>query len=354
MRKLLCATAAAAVAGSVLTGCGASLKQPPVPRPLTDQQMIKAAGPGVVEIKTKGRYGSATGTGFLISSTEVYTPAHVLAGGVSFKVKFASGRIVPARIEGRNDCADKALLKLAQPVHNAVTLPLSASGRPDPNTHFDLLHYGSNIQSFGHETMSTVAMTVTNPHLGGRADVTPDMAPVTDLFQGSPGAPAGASGGPALDLAGNVLGMFVIRGDNDTQAYFEPASQLRGELASLRGGSQHGSLGMEVAGFYQVDLARYYGSRYFARLVTSVMRYYHQTGLFVLATEDGQPADRADIYPGDVITRVNGERVHTMRGVCSVLESSAPGARISVEGVTLDPHSSLFLKPWKVTVRTHR
>jgi S1-C subfamily serine protease len=57
--------------------------------------------------------------------------------------------------------------------------------------------------------------------------------------------------------------------------------------------------------------------------------------MYVLATERGSPADDAELYPGDMITRIDGEPVRSMEDVCAALDGAGPGASVEVDGVAL-------------------
>jgi S1-C subfamily serine protease len=348
MRKLLCAAAMAGLAGSLLSGCGATLKRPPVPRPLTQQELIAAASPAVVNVKVRGKYGLiGTGTGFLISSTEVFTPAHVVRAAASIKVRFPNGHIIPARIEGENDCKDQALLKLTEPVRSAVTLPLATSGRPMAASRMVLLNYGINIQARGRQTMSTTPESIINALV--RRPVLPgDLPPVSRLIQGDKDAGPGSSGGALVDNAGNVFGMNVI-GDG-TSSYMLPAEQLLAELPALRSGDRHSDLGLDLTPFSMFDPTYLYNDRGFGREVRHWVYSQHLAGLVVLNAADNSPGEKFDF--GDIIVEVNGIKVRSMKGMCSALDSSGPGEKITFRGFTVGPPPLGVIHYWKLTVKT--
>jgi S1-C subfamily serine protease len=353
MRKLLCATAVAGLAGSaVLTGCGATPKQPAVPPRLTDDQLIKAAEPGVVAVQARAKYFKGEGTGFMVDDDHVLTAAHVVRGAAAITIRFSNGDRVSASIQGRNDCRDQALLKLANPEPDAVTLPLSADGPPAATSHLDLFDYGSNIQRFGHESMTTTSVQVTNGNVR-RPGMPLDLPAVSPLIQTGPGPRAGSSGAAMLTPDGAVAGMIILGNQTDSMGYAIPASELRRELPALMSGDQHTSLGIDVLGVPQVDFAAFYGSQRLGNAVARYLRVTHQEGLFVTDVEQPSPADDAHIAPGDVITHVDGAPVRSMRGLCSVMLSTPAGHRITVQGVSMaDDHH--FLDTWKRTVRTSR
>jgi S1-C subfamily serine protease len=335
MRKSLSAVAAACLAASALAGCGATEKRPVVSAALTDQQLIKAAGPGVVAIRARAKYGlEDEGSGFMIDKQHVMTAAHVVHGAASLKVRFSNGTQMPAVVVGSNDCTDQAVLKLSEPVPNAAVLPISADGAPAPTTKLDLLGFGSNIQAFGHETMSTNALAVTNS-IVRHPQMPDDLPAVSPLIQNSPGAEPGSSGGALLTADGEVAGMMVISNTKGTQSYAIPASSLREQLPTLLGGDQHDSPGLDLLGFDQVDLNGYYGSSLGPDVYSWVHRH-HYAGLFVDSVQADSPADQAGLQRGDIIYMVKGVSVSSMGDMCSALQSTSAGERITLHAISID------------------
>lgn len=51
-------------------------------------------------------------------------------------------------------------------------------------------------------------------------------------------------------------------------------------------------------------------------------------GALVLAVERGDPADKAGINPGDIITRANGSPVHTEQGLVDAMKGVRPGTAV--------------------------
>ena len=62
------------------------------------------------------------------------------------------------------------------------------------------------------------------------------------------------------------------------------------------------------------------------------------------------PAWRAKVFRGDMITEVDGVPVRSLRGVCGVMQTAAPGDRVTISGVTLEL-GRYFLDTWKVTAK---
>jgi S1-C subfamily serine protease len=338
MRKLPSAAVVAAVAAAAVAGCGESKRPTPkLPPTMNEQQLIAAAAPGVVAIKARTEQGISLGTGWVVGPQEVMTAAHVIEGGENIKVRFKDGTVVPARIEGINPCADRATLKLTQPMPNMTVLPMADGSLLGSNSPLTLLHYGAvSAKSFGREQMSTSPLTVANPQIRN-PELGKEIPRLQDIIQVQGVVPLGASGGPTLDRNGRVSGMIVIKESAASQGYALPMGPIRQALPALRAGDRQGWLGLDLMPVDDYVLrALFGGDSYFANprlpaLVAYVMRKFHISGLLVAGVADDGPAD-GKLEPLVLISELNGVQIRSMTGVCGVLGSTAPGDRITVSG----------------------
>src|SRR3954447_15643445 len=110
---------------------------------LTPRDIYKRAAPGVVFIRAQvvqqtqspfdfgfpqQQRGEATGSGFVIDRNgTILTNAHVVAGATKVQVQFADKRIVDARILGRDESSDLAVLKVSPRSGELPPLPLGSS-----------------------------------------------------------------------------------------------------------------------------------------------------------------------------------------------------------------------------------
>src|SRR5918912_2293195 len=106
---------------------------------LTPRDIYKRAAPGVVFIRAQvveqtpspfdfgfpqEQRGEATGSGFAIDRKgTILTNAHVVAGATKVQVQFADKRIVDARILGRDESSDLAVLKVSARAGELPPLP---------------------------------------------------------------------------------------------------------------------------------------------------------------------------------------------------------------------------------------
>jgi S1-C subfamily serine protease len=75
--------------------------------------------------------------------------------------------------------------------------------------------------------------------------------------------------------------------------------------------------------------------------------------MYVYWTEPGLPADKADIFDGDLVTVIDGEVVDSLSDVCEILQSQEPGATVRVDGyyVASTPRLNQIGDKWSVEMK---
>src|SRR5215212_9572884 len=111
---------------------------------LTPREIYKRDAPGVVFIRAQvversaspfdfgfpqEQRGEATGSGFVTDRDgTILTNAHVVAGATRVSVQFADKKVREARILGRDESTDLAVLKVDAPAGELTPLSLGSSG----------------------------------------------------------------------------------------------------------------------------------------------------------------------------------------------------------------------------------
>jgi S1-C subfamily serine protease len=358
MTKSLLVLVAAALGAA---GCGVQERPAPALPPAPGhQQLLDTAAPAVVAIEAATADAVRHGSGFAISPDEVMTAAHVTAGAHDVRVRFAGGRVVPARVEGESLCHDRALLRLTGRPPMTI-LPLAGPGRVETDTGVDLLHYGFVAgKQPGRQPMSTAPLTVADPDVR-EPGLPARMPPLEHLQRLDGGAPAAASGAPLIDRSGRVTGMLVLGDRDDRQTYAVGSGDLRLGLPGLRDG-QWDSLGLRLVPIAEIDLRTRFAAdpdygRYpgLGGLVERAIRRNRAQGLYVSDVAVRAPAS-GHVRPGTMITAVDGRRVRSVRAFCRAVESALPRGRLMLRGVTIDGGNQLedVLSPWTSTVPTRR
>lgn len=181
--------------------------------------LFERVAPAVVVIER----GGAIGAGFAVAPGVVVTAGHVVADATVVTVTLAGGRVVPGTVTERSaDGLDLALVRVAETP--ARTLALAG---PPART-------GAFVASVGHDDGNRWTLAtgiVANAQADG-----PDGALLRLQLPLRPGA----SGGPVVDRAGNVLGIVTHGGPGEATFAVRSAAALRSlsGLAALAPGRQ--------------------------------------------------------------------------------------------------------------------
>ncbi|MCB5166946.1 trypsin-like peptidase domain-containing protein [Streptomyces bambusae] len=288
--------------------------------------------PGVVTLHVQGGGGTGTGTGFVLDGKgHILTNNHVVDSAVKagrITVSFSGGETASARIVGRDAGYDLAVVKV-EGVRGLRPLPLGNS---------DAVHVGDPVVAIGapFELSNTVTAGIISAKerpitAGGKAEDGSDISYVDALQTDAPINP-GNSGGPLLDSHGRVIGInSAIRSADDGSG--------DGDDDEGDGGRQAGSIGLGFA----IPINQ--GRRVAQELIDKGKATHPVIGVTLdmdyngdgarVGTEEssdgkppvtpGGPAAKAGIRPGDVITKVDGTRVHAPEELIIKIRAQRPG-----------------------------
>jgi S1-C subfamily serine protease len=342
-RGILLTAAAAGVLSLAAVGCGGDDE----PEPLEPQEVISQSSPGTVEIY--GKYGDEPtgGSGFIYEAgppVRILTNSHVVEGLSSIEVKVGDQLpTVPARVLAQAPCDDVAVLELTQPPADVTALAMGDSAGIASGAQVTALGYPANFQRYKQQTVSSTQGSVSNPDLVGN-EISEDLPQYPALIQHTAALNPGNSGGPLVDEFGEVVGINTLsragRGAQG-QYYSIAIDNVENLLSQLEAGTDVAYVGWGVAPLElvppEIRIADYIVSYDVpANLAKQFIQFDERQykGLYVLGTDSGSPADKK-VFPGDLITDVDGTSVETVSEVCKILQSRSPGDTIRVNGVAL-------------------
>jgi 2-alkenal reductase len=258
----------------------------------------------------------ALGSGVIVDQRGyVVTNNHVVADGQKYQVIFQDGTKVNARLVGRDDYSDLAVLQIDGNLPAVATLGDSSKLRPGTS----VIAIGSPLGDFRNTVTSGVVSAV-----GRKLD---DSAPgLTDLIQTDAAINHGNSGGPLVDPSGQVIGIntAVVRG----------ASSGMGGLGGMLGGGGDVAEGLGFAIPSKTvrsvvdqliangSVTRPFLGVNFQSVNPRIASYYDleaKEGALVTRVAPNSPARKAGLQQGDVITAVDGQKVSDQQGLPELL-----------------------------------
>ncbi len=295
---------------------------------LTVGEVAKTASKSVVEVDatsgssspfpgSQGGSTAAEGTGFVYDSKgDIVTNEHVIDGAGSVRVKFSDGSTYKATVVGSDTSSDLAVLHVDAPASKLQPLTLGDSSK---------VAVGDGVVAIGNpygldNTVTSGIVSATDREISA-----PDNTPIEGAIQTDAAINHGNSGGPLLDLHGDVIGITSqIQSDsgaNDGVGFAIPSNTVKAIAAQLisKGSVQHPLLGVTP---------------------TSATG-----GVGVGTVETGSGAAHAGLKAGDVIVSVNGDSVTQPEQLRAIIAGHKPGDTLTLtirrNGTTQTVHATL-------------
>ncbi|HIN10856.1 MAG TPA: PDZ domain-containing protein [Acidobacteria bacterium] len=311
------------------------------------------ASPAVVEITVTRTVrgvrlpGSGIGSGFLIDREgHIVTNNHVIAGATEIAVTLSDGSEVTAQKLGTSPADDLAMIKVpASEVKGIKPLELADSSKVRPGQL--AVAIGSPFRQFNSITVGIVSGT-------GRGPSSVLLRPIPDMIQTDAPLNPGNSGGPLVNLDGEVIGVASsVRtsglGNQLEQfriGFAVPSNTVKGLLPELVKPTELKRPWIGIQGTAVTkDLS---DQRGFPR------------GVIITGVLKSSPADRVGLDPfrtrtggdsGDIITAIDGVPVGSVEEMVSYLNSKRPGDRVKLS-VYRDSRTievPVILDPWPDT-----
>jgi serine protease Do len=250
------------------------------------------------------------GSGFIIDpSGYVVTNNHVVGKATDIDVTLTSGKTYKAKLIGRDQRTDLALLKIKAD----ESLPSVAWGESDKSQVGDwVLAVGNPFGLGGTVTAGIISARGRDLHEG----------PYDSFIQTDAAINRGNSGGPMFNMDGKVIGInsaiYSPNGGSVGIGFAVPSSIAMPVIAQLRehGAVERGWLGVQIQ---QVtpDMAESLGLK-------------QPEGALVASLTKDSPAKNAGIRQGDVIVNFNGTDIKDLRDLTRAVADARPGTQAPV------------------------
>jgi serine protease Do len=249
----------------------------------------------------------AGGSGVVVGAGLVVTNAHNIRRD-EVVVTFADGRRADGRPTGVDVDGDLAVVS----VDTADAPALTVVGTT--------LRMGDGVLAFANPGGRAVRVSVGHVSALDVAFRGPGGRPVRGAIEHTAPLARGSSGGPVVDVVGNLVGIDTHRVGDGFYLALPADADLRTRVDALSQGEvpRRPRLGIAIA-----------PPRVARRLRQSV-GLPERDGLLVHAVEEGGPADGAGMRQGDLVVRVGSTDITSVDELAAALEGAAPGAAIEV------------------------
>lgn len=287
---------------------------------------VQKVGPAVVTVVGTipgqssffGNTGDATvsGSGFFISiDGYVLTNNHVVEGANNITIIRADGSKQPATVVGTDQFADIAVLKTDPKGDIAVTMGNS-----------DVLKSGESVIAIGSplgDFKNTVTVGVVSAT--GRSIDTGSGYTIDNLIQTDAAINNGNSGGPLVNLAGQVIGINTLVVRNSGSGAVAEGLGFAIPINTARAVADQ----IIKTGFFARP---YLGIRWQA-ITPDIASMYNlpvQWGIYVSDVVSGSPAAGAGLKQGDIITGIGSVTLDETHSYMNTLFSYKPGDKLTI------------------------
>ena len=262
---------------------------------------------------------TVSGSGVIISDKGyIVTNNHVIEGIQQVVVTLADGKQLPAKIINTDLYSDLAVLKVDGQMPAVAVFGNSDALKPGES----VIAIGSPLGDFKNTvTVGVISAT-------GRTIDSGQGYQIEDLIQTDAAINSGNSGGPLVNLAGDVIGIneLVVRGSDysapaEGLGFSIPANTARAVVQQIieKGFFARPNIGIrwqtitpDIAAVYDLPV---------------------QWGVYITAVSSSSPASQANIQQGDILTQIGDTALDEKNSFINALFNYAPGQTIQIKGI---------------------
>jgi serine protease Do len=247
------------------------------------------------------------GSGFIIDEDGyILTNNHVVEGADEIKVRLSDKHEFDAKIVGRDQKTDIALIK----IKSAHGVPIARLGDSEK------LEVGEWVMAIGNPFGLEQTVTVGIVSAKGRVI---GSGPYDDFIQTDASINPGNSGGPLINVKGEVVGInaAIIAGGQGI-GFAIPINMAKNVIAQLKdkGKVTRGWLGVAVQ-MVTPELAKSFGLK-------------EGKGALIAEVTKGGPAEEAGLEQGDVIVEFDGKEISEMNTLPRIVAETPVGKKVKM------------------------
>jgi len=259
----------------------------------------------VVMVKNiKNNTNNGTGSGFVYKKDDKYgyiiTNYHVVDNSTKIEILTASGEIAEGTILGGDEYLDIAIVRI--PANKVISVAKIGSNKE--------LKLGEQIFTIGTPVGEEYFNSVTSGYISGldrkvTVSVKTNDDWVQEVIQIDASINPGNSGGPLLNFNGEVIGvnsMKLVDSTIEGMGFSIKIDDVMVHVDELEKGE---SIKRPYLGITHANVTDTYSLRRYGINIDSSIEY----GIAIIDVENGSGANKAGLKKGDVITKINDDKV---------------------------------------------
>lgn len=276
---------------------------------LTAQEIIKKVSPSVVTVKVEGisengQLAAGFGTGIIYTDNGyILTNAHVVEGATTVSVTDYYGDEYRATVIGADSNSDTAVIKI-----DATDLTPAEFGKSSQ------VVPGDYVIAIGTPYAENLSYTATEGMVSALRESLkfPELGDTLDLIQHDAAINSGNSGGPLVNMYGQVIGINSIKisGTYENLGFALQIDDVLPLAEEIMNTGKVSRPGIGITGYsYESD---------------------HLKGAFVYKVVEGGPADKAGLRPNDIIIKANDTDITSIDELKEILNSHKIGDTVTL------------------------